>query len=119
MSNYNYDEEFIFRTEDIKPKDLTNIFVETKMDRDNLNYLKGKSPVLLEGSRGTGKTMLLRVAEKELDDDFNSKRELAVFVSFSKAIFVDATNEITHFRNWMFSKILFALKRKLEKRELH
>ncbi|EFM10814.1 hypothetical protein PaecuDRAFT_2061 [Paenibacillus curdlanolyticus YK9] len=116
MSNYNYDEEFIFRTEDIKPKDLTNIFVETKMDRDNLNYLKGKSPVLLEGSRGTGKTMLLRVAEKELDDDFNSKRELAVFVSFSKAIFVDATNEITHFRNWMFSKILFALKRKLEKK---
>lgn len=116
MPNYNYEEEFIFRTEDIKSKDLINIFVETKMDRDNLNYLKSKSPLLLEGSRGTGKTMLLRVAENELDEAFEKKRELAVFVSFSKAIFVDANHDISYFRNWMLSKILFALKRKLEKK---
>ncbi|MFP7225237.1 hypothetical protein SFC42_19325 [Priestia filamentosa] len=111
-----FDDEFIFRTEDISPQDLVNIFVATKTDRDNLNYIKSKSPLLLEGSRGTGKTMLLRVAEKEMDEEFNSSRELAVFVNFSKAIFVDAYKDIVYFRNWMFSKILFALKRKLEKK---
>ncbi|MEC2196861.1 hypothetical protein V7174_08470 [Bacillus subtilis] len=111
-----FDDEFIFRTEDISPHELIDIFVATKTDRDNLNYIKSKSPLLLEGSRGTGKTMLLRVAEKEMDEDFNSSRELAVFVNFSKAIFVDAYKDIGYFRNWMFSKILFALKRKLEKK---
>ena len=110
------DDEFIFRTEDIRPQELIDIFVATKMDRDNLNYIKSKSPLLLEGSRGTGKTMLLRVAEKEMDESFLSTRELAVFVNFSKAIFVDANKNISFFRNWMFSKILFALKRKLEKK---
>ena len=110
------DDEFIFRTEDIRPQELIDIFVATKMDRDNLNYIKSKSPLLLEGSRGTGKTMLLRVAEKEMDKSFLSTRELAVFVNFSKAIFVDANKNISFFRNWMFSKILFALKRKLEKK---
>lgn len=111
-----FDDEFIFRTEDISSQDLIDIFVATKTDRDNLNYIKSKSPLLLEGSRGTGKTMLLRVAEKEMDQDFSSTKELAVFVNFSKAIFVDAYKDIGYFRNWMFSKILFALKRKLEKK---
>ncbi|PFA22245.1 hypothetical protein CN373_10820 [Bacillus cereus] len=111
-----FDDEFIFRTEDIRSQELIDIFVATKMDRDNLNYIKSKSPLLLEGSRGTGKTMLLRVAEKEMDEAFNSTRELAVFVNFSKAIFVDVNKDIGFFRNWMFSKVLFALKRKLEKK---
>lgn len=112
----NHDDEFIFRTEDIKSKDLAKIFVETKVDRENINYLKNKSPILLVGSRGTGKTMLLRMAEKELDDEFEQRHELAIFVSFSKAIFVDVSKDILFFRQWMLAKILFNLKRKLERK---
>ncbi|SCM92591.1 Putative uncharacterized protein [Bacillus mycoides] len=111
-------DEFIFRTEDIDSREIEDIFVATKTDLDNLSYLKSKSPILLEGSRGTGKTMLLRMAERELDANFNKNRELPVYVNFSKAIFVDAKENSLFFRNWMYSKILFALKRKLEKKGL-
>lgn len=111
-------EEFVFRTEDIDSQEISDIFVATKTDLDNLSYLKSKSPILLEGSRGTGKTMLLRMAEKELDENFNVNKELPVFINFSKSIFVDAKEDTLFFRNWMYSKILFALKRKLEKKGL-
>ncbi|HBH1337167.1 TPA: hypothetical protein SOK46_000973 [Clostridioides difficile] len=109
----NYEEEFIFRTEDIKLNKLKDIFVETENDRENIEFLKRKSPGILIGSRGTGKTMLLRVAEKELDMEYEHKNVLGVFISFSKAILVDTSKDILYFRQWMFSKILLALKLKL------
>lgn len=112
----NYEEEFIFRTEDIKLNKLKDIFVETENDRENIEFLKRKSPGILIGSRGTGKTMLLRVAEKELDLEYENKKILGVFISFSKAILVDTSKDILYFRQWMFSKILLALKLKLARR---
>lgn len=111
----NYEGEFIFRTEDIKLNKLEEIFVETENDRENIDFLKRKSPGVLVGSRGTGKTMLLRITEKELDHEYVDNKVLAVFVSFSKAILVDTSRDILYFRQWMFSKILLALKLKLAK----
>ncbi len=111
----NYEGEFIFRTEDIKLTKLKDIFVETENDRENIDFLKRKSPGVLVGSRGTGKTMLLRIAEKELDNEYEEDNVLAIFVSFSKAILVDTSRDILYFRQWMFSKILLSLKLKLAK----
>lgn len=111
----NYEGEFIFRTEDIKLNKLKDIFVETQNDRENIDFLKKKSPGVLVGSRGTGKTMLLRIAEKELDNEYEENNVLAIFVSFSKAILVDTSRDILYFRQWMFSKILLSLKIKLAK----
>ena len=59
------DDEIIFRTEDLKLKEIGIKFVETKKDRENIEYLKKKTPIILSGSRGTGKTMLLKMAEKK------------------------------------------------------
>ncbi len=111
-------DDFIFRTEDIKEEELLDLYVESKMDRENINFIKTKAPLLLVGSRGTGKTMLLRVAEKELDDSFEQERVLCVLVSFKKAIFLEAVEDPQYFRQWMIAKILFTLKRKIEKKGL-
>lgn len=73
--------EAFIRTEDIDPKEVKSFFVETDNDRDIINSLKGTQPLLLVGSRGTGKTMLLRVAEQELTNEFNKERVLPVFVN--------------------------------------
>jgi chromosomal replication initiation ATPase DnaA len=58
--------EFFYRTEDIKPDEVLNYFVETKEDRSILKDLKAHNPVILIGGRGVGKSFLLRVAENEL-----------------------------------------------------
>ena len=36
------DDEIIFRTEDLKLKEIGTKFVETKKDRENIEYLKKK-----------------------------------------------------------------------------
>lgn len=109
------DDEIIFRTEDLKQREIQDKFVETGKDRENIEYLKKKTPIILSGSRGTGKTMLLKMAEKEMDDKFDEDRILPVFVSFSKAIFVDIDKDILYFKQWMLSKIMFELRIKLKK----
>jgi hypothetical protein len=109
------DDEIIFRTEDLKLKEIGTKFVETKKDRENIEYLKKKTPIILSGSRGTGKTMLLKMAEKEMDDSYEKNKVLPVFISFSKAIFVDIDKDILFFKQWMLSKILFELRVKLRK----
>ena len=109
------DDEIIFRTEDLKQREIQDKFVETEKDRENIEYLKKKTPIILSGSRGTGKTMLLKMAEKEMDDKFDEDRILPVFVSFSKAIFVDIDKDILYFKQWMLSKIMFELRIKLKK----
>ncbi len=107
--------EIIIRTEDIKDDDLLDIYVETESEKRSIESLMNKTPVLLIGSRGTGKTMLLRVAEKRIDNNFNDKKILAVRVSFNKSLLIDAYKEPLYFRQWMLSKILFSLKRKIQK----
>jgi SpoVK/Ycf46/Vps4 family AAA+-type ATPase len=110
----NYDiNGFIYRTEDIKDEELGDIYVESELDKQNVKGLMSQEPVLLVGSRGTGKTMLLRITEKKLDDSFKENKVLAVMVSFNKAMFLESLDDRNYFRQWMLSKILFALKRKV------
>jgi ABC-type phosphate/phosphonate transport system ATPase subunit len=59
--------EFKIRTETIKPSRILDFYVETKYDREIVNKLKSESPIVLVGSRGVGKSFLLRVAEEELN----------------------------------------------------
>lgn len=106
--------EIIVRTEDIKDNDLLSIYVEGPTEKKCVDYLMNKTPVLLVGSRGNGKTMLLRVAEKRLDENFSSQKILAVRVSFNKSLLIDSYDDPKYFRQWMLSKVLFALKRKLQ-----
>ncbi|MGV8905914.1 MAG: DNA-directed RNA polymerase subunit alpha C-terminal domain-containing protein [Acetobacterium sp.] len=107
--------ELFYRAEDMKDSEVSEYFVKTEMDKETIVSLKSKSPILLIGSRGNGKSMLLRVTESELDNDFDADRILGVRISFKKAGFL-RTEDKDYFRCWMMSKILFALKRKLRKK---
>lgn len=109
-------DSFTLRTEDLTIEEIEKYYVDTKIDRDNINFLKSNVTGLLMGSRGTGKTMLLRKAEKELLDEFDNTRILPVFISFSSAALVE--NQEEKFKKWMLSKILFALQAQLSKKGL-
>ena len=77
--------EFFYRTEDIRPDEVLTYYVETEEDKSIVEALKGRNPILLVGSRGVGKSFLLRVAEAQLLEERKSTGVLPVYVTFSRA----------------------------------
>lgn len=106
--------EFFFRTEDIPPDEILQYFVETKRDREIVNVLKARNPVVLAGSRGVGKSFLLRVAESELFSTLSNDRIFPVYVTFSKSSLINTTDQL-QFQHWMLAKVCARLVRALSK----
>lgn len=106
--------EFFYRTEDIKPEDVLEYFVETAEDRAIVNALKGRNPVVLIGSRGVGKSFLLRVAEAELTAEFSTNRVFPVYLTFSRSSLIQ-TNDPIQFQHWMLARICDRVVRSLSK----
>lgn len=102
--------EALIRTEDLTIDDINRLYVDTVIDRENIEALKSNQPLLLIGSRGTGKTMLMRKAESELTDEFAIKRILPVYTSFATSSICESTN----IQKLMVSKILISLRVKLK-----
>lgn len=102
--------EALIRTEDLTIEEVNRLYVDTVVDRENIEALKSNQPLLLIGSRGTGKTMLMRKAESELTDEFAIKRILPVYTSFATSSICESTN----ISKLMVSKILISLKVKLK-----
>lgn len=103
--------DLFYRTEDLQLDEVLDYFVETSGDRAVVDRLKSRSPVLLRGSRGVGKSFLLRVAEAELKRDFETDRILPVYVTFARAGLIRQTED--GFLPWMISKISTGVKRAL------
>lgn len=75
------------RTESIKSDDILDLSVVNDDDRNILHALKSSEPCLLEGSRGTGKSFLMRVAELELENEENSC--VTVYVPFNMSSLIN------------------------------
>jgi len=103
--------DLFYRTEDLQLDEVLGYFVETSGDRAVVDRLKSRSPVLLRGSRGVGKSFLLRVAEAELRANFDKDKILPVYVTFARAGLIRQTED--GFLPWMISKISIGIKRAL------
>lgn len=106
--------EFFYRTEDIKPDEVIRYFVETTRDREIVNALKNRNPIVLAGSRGVGKSFLLRVAEAELLGAFPGSRVFPVYVTFSRSSLINTTDP-RQFHHWMLASFCARLVRALTK----
>jgi len=106
--------DFFFRTEDIRPDEVLNYFVETSQDRQIVDALKNRNPTILIGSRGVGKSFLLRVAQKELQDSFASERIFPVYVTFVRSSLL-LTSDPDQFKHWMLARICSSIVRSLNK----
>lgn len=109
--------EFFFRTEDIPPRRIAEFFAETEKDRTIIEALKNRTPSVLIGSRGVGKSFLLKVAQQELLETFEQNRVFPVYVSFQRSSLVRG-GDAGRFRNWMLARLCSALIRALEKQGL-
>jgi hypothetical protein len=104
--------DFFFRTEDIRPDEVSKYFVETKQDRRIVDVLKARNPTILVGSRGVGKSFLLRVAQYELLAEFQTDHIFPVYVTFSRSSLIQSSDS-EQFKHWMLARICSALIRSL------
>lgn len=96
--------ELLFRAEDFAPREIARFFVETAADRAIIEQLKGRSSIVLQGSRGVGKSFLLKMAQYELDASFDSDSVLPVYLVFNKAGLLQSS-DANQFKHWMLAKI--------------
>ena len=104
--------DLIYRTEDLTLEEVMDFFVETSKDREVVNTLKSISPTILIGSRGVGKSFLLRVAEAELRENFDSEKVFPVYLTFNKTSLIHTHNP-DQFQCWMLAKICSRIIRSL------
>lgn len=107
-------DELLIRTEDIADDRILDLYVETSQDKSYVTELKKTTPVILVGSRGVGKSFLMRVAYKELLDAFPRNRVMPVYITFTKSslVSVGGNNE---FHGWMMSRICVSIIRQMKK----
>lgn len=109
--------EFFYRTEDIANEEILKLFVETTRDREVIEALKSRNPVILLGSRGVGKSFLMKVAQAEMLRDFEQEKVLPVYVSFTKSSLLQ-TSTADQFHYWMLARISVGITRALMKQGL-
>lgn len=102
--------DFYLRTESIKTEEILSISVLNESDEDLISSLISPEPCLIEGSRGTGKSFLMKVAELKLEQI--EEKYLPVFVSFNISSLIN-TSDPLQFYHWMLAKTLKALLNKL------
>lgn len=117
MSGGSDDGDFVIRTEDLQPDEAARLYVPTSRDEDLVSLLASKTPLVLEGSRGTGKSMLLRVCEQRQIERFAEDRVLPVYVSFVKSSLLDS-GQPNQFVLWMLSRLSSQIVRAIQKRGL-
>jgi hypothetical protein len=106
--------DYFYRTEDISPEEVLGFFVPTHQDRGIVGALKNRNPVILVGSRGVGKSFLLRVAQAEMLQEFPTEKIFPVYLSFVRSSLLQ-TNDPDQFKHWMIARICNAILRALKK----
>lgn len=109
--------DFLYRTEDIRPSEILQYFVETKEDRRLIEAVKSRNPAILVGSRGVGKSFILRVTEAELQNNLREFRAFPVYVTFIKGTLIH-TADPQQFQHWMLARLCANTIRALRKQGL-
>ncbi|MFT6500614.1 MAG: hypothetical protein ACJASQ_000723 [Crocinitomicaceae bacterium] len=108
---------FYYRTESIKRNDLISLFVEGQMERSIIDTFKTKSHAVLEGSRGSGKSFLMKVAQAELSENYNEDKILPVYITFMQSTLIHSPTA-NQFHFWMMAKIIRETLKALRKNGL-
>lgn len=109
--------ELYYRTEDIALDDIESLFVETAADRRLVDACKTRASVVVQGSRGVGKSFILRVAQAEMERCFHADGVLPVYVTFNKAGLLQ-TSDPMQFQHWMMAKICSRIVRAVRQKGL-
>lgn len=104
------------RTEDLTGEEIVEFGCVGENEASILKLLTGPGCHLLEGSRGVGKSMLLRLANLSLDESFPTEKTVGVYVNFKASILLENdrfSSEYYSFKIWVMAKILQSFTNKL------
>ncbi|MBN2828566.1 MAG: zinc ribbon domain-containing protein [Tissierellales bacterium] len=103
------------RCEDLRYEDIKNLTVLGDFERGIVDRLKQAGSHLLQGARGVGKSMLMRQAEIEMDEDFIESKNLSVYINFKTSPLLEGVKigDKNGFQVWVGAKILQTLHKKL------
>lgn len=104
------------RTEDLTSDEIKEFGCVGNSEAKILKLLAGPGCHLLEGSRGVGKSMLFRLSEISLDENFPNDKVIGVYVNFKTSILLENdrfSSEYYSFRIWVMAKILQNFTNKL------
>lgn len=103
------------RTESLNIESIKKYFIEHNMDR--VHRLLDSEQYILEGSRGIGKTMLMKYAELLATESFAQESVLAVWISFEEAIRIERIKNLNQsldpFLQWTMGKMLYEVLKKI------
>lgn len=107
------------RAEDLTGSQVLDLFTGASGDEQLVAKLMSPGTHLLQGCRGAGKTMLLRVAYERLRRD--RPDALPVFVSFSRYLATyNAGSKVTPgfnpFQSWVLAKMMLAIRDEIQRR---
>ena len=107
--------DFVIRTEDLRHDEILDLFVPTERDEQLLELMKSPTPLVIEGSRGTGKTLLLRVCEQQLLGRFDQDKVFPIYLSFVKGSLIN-TSDPQQFQHWMLARLSSRIIRSLRQK---
>lgn len=104
------------RTESLDEETIREYFINK--DRDKTARMLDMEQYLIEGSRGVGKTMLMRNAELEAKTKFERDSVLAVWISFEESLRIEririlSAEDVDPFLQWTMGKILLEVLNKI------
>lgn len=103
------------RTESLDEKLIQKYYIER--DSVNLDRLIDTEQYLLEGSRGIGKTMLMKIAALKADKAYSTQSVLAVWISFEESLRLERIHtygdNADPFLQWTMGKIMLETLKKL------
>lgn len=104
------------RTESLNDNTIKDYFI-SRNDGKIVRLLDSEQ-YIFEGSRGIGKTMLMRFAEIQAKKDFNKESVLAVWISFEESLNLERISIIDSkaadpFLQWTMGKILLETLKKI------
>lgn len=106
--------EFYYRTESISKEKLLELFVSSETEKNIISAFNSQSHIILEGSRGSGKSFLMKVAHTQMSDLFDQNKILPVYITFMQSSLLHSKYE-HQFYFWMLAKILKETLKSLQK----
>ncbi len=105
------------RTESLDEELIKQFFVNRNDNK--IARLLDSEQYLLEGSRGIGKTMLMKIAALKAQEEFEKNSILAVWVSFEESIRIErikiSDSSLDPFLQWTMGKILSEILKQIIK----
>jgi len=108
------------RCEDLVYDQITKLTVLGEFEERAVDTLCQSGAHLLQGSRGVGKSMLMRQAEIRMDAAFSESKIVSVYVNFKTSTLLEGVKADGRdtFQIWVGAKILQALHEKLIQLEI-